>query len=201
MSGRLRKTAKRERNGRVQRELAEARREERHNRTRLLELRARHVPATVPKGLPALSPDLYLDPRCTDPLGLLFLLKELTDRQYTNGLRYRETARAYRLVQGMPSGLPKALGEKGISHFEANERTVEAIRRRYLAYRHSIKRVTGIGGLALVHRVCVQEQQLLDNDEVAIVRKALAALSSRKERSRLISKLTGSADRRTLAMR
>ena len=160
--GRPRKLRGRERNGRLQRS-----QEERDNQ--LAAYRQRQwLEGILPK-------PLWLDPHCSDPLGLLFLAQFIPERSYQSGVRYRDTALAYRRVSGLPSGLPKALGDKGVSHIEADPRVVLAIRKRYFGYRELVVRKVGRGALNLVHQVCATER-MIDRSELEGLQDGLVAL-------------------------
>ncbi len=146
-----RKLAVRERNGRLDRTAAKLVNE------RFAIWQRRHLKGLVPK-------EAMLDPLVGDPLGLLLVAEYIDEPTYQQGISYRDTARAYRRINGLPSGLPKLLGVKGISHYEADPKVAEAVKLRYLAYRIAIKRKAGAEGLAAVHRVCSIERMIEEGD-------------------------------------
>lgn len=175
--GRSRKAGARERNGQPQRALGEKIANE-----RFATWQRRHLNGLIAR-------DLMLDPRVGDPLGLLYVGDYIDEPTYQSGLSYRDTARSYRRINGLPSGLPKLLGVKGISHYEADPKVATAIKVRYLAYRLAIKRAAGSSGLAAVHRLCSTER-MIEADDLDKLKLGLAALAAKKGQGSAPKRLT-----------
>lgn len=171
--GRTRKIRERERNGRAQR--SSEQQQMRDNLSAALRQRQWLKDWQIPESQ-------WLDPRWNDPLGVLLLTRRLEQAHYDHGIRYRDTALAYRLTQGLPSGFPKLLGVKGVSHYEVDDHVAQAIKQRYLAYRHKILAKAGERALACVHLVCASERMIdLVDEHLDQLRRGLAALA--KERT------------------
>lgn len=181
--GRFRKHRERERSGRTQRSAEQ--RSFKENRSFALFQRRWLAPLKIPA-------ELWLDHRWADPLGSLWLIGRIEERHYNYGIRYRDTALAYRLTQGLPSGVPKLMGQKGLSHYAVEERVAQAIKHRYLAYRATIIRKAGDQALSLVHTVCANERQLGSQDEesLELFRRGLVALANyRADVGKLVANL------------
>lgn len=124
---------------------------------------------------PALGRDALLDPDAECPLGVLKLTGEIDEQAYQNGVYYRETAVSFRVMMGLPSGLPKLMGAKGISHYMPDEEVVRRVRHRYHVIRRRIMREAGTEALALVHRVCSQERGI-ERDQFDLLKAGLRAI-------------------------
>lgn len=162
--GRLRRAGQREVNGRIERAGEKVANE------RFARWQRRHLSGLV-------KDEMLLDPMISDPLGLLYVADYIDEPTYQNGLSYRDTARSYRRINGLPSGLPKLLGVKGISHYEADPKVATAVKLRYLAYRMAITRKGGAEALAAVHRVCSTER-MIEAHELDKLKIGLSALTA-----------------------
>lgn len=128
--------------------IRDARENERHGRWQ-----RRHLIGIV-------SHETLLDPLCGDPLGILHVGKRLSEAQYQAGIHYRATAEDYRRMNGLPSGLPKPLGQKGISHYQADPEIAENVRKRYFALRQRIVKAGGFEALSAIQRICSNERMI-----------------------------------------
>lgn len=128
--------------------LHEVRENERHGRWQ-----RRHLATIV-------SHETLLDPLCGDPLGILHIGKRISEPQYQAGLHYRATAEDYRRMNGLPSGLPKLLGQKGVSHYEADPEIAEKVRQRYFELRQKIVRAGGFEALSAIQLICSNERMI-----------------------------------------
>jgi hypothetical protein len=76
-------------------------------------------------------------------------------------------------MQGLPSGLPKILGVKGVSHYEASDEEVARVTRRYERY---CRQIGNAGRLSVVHRVCANDRMVETREQLAMLRVGLSAI-------------------------
>jgi hypothetical protein len=150
-----------------------------HNEIRVIEARESQAHSLfIRRGLLRQGIDVkdLLDPRCSDPLGLYLMTRQITVGQYNSGVRYRHTAMLYRKFGGFPSGLPKLIGVKGLSLETTPAEVWEAIKQRYLLFRHLILQRAGRRALYAVHEVCAVERSI-DGEMLVALRLGLRAIT------------------------
>ena len=122
--------------------------------------------------------DEWLNPLCGDPLGLLLITKLIDQDRYQNGMAFRDVARHYRRIHGLPSGYPKLLGVKGVSNGHYDPTIAESITKRYLASRKAINRRGGKDAMRAVHHICCSERMIAES-QLGDLRKGLSVLAAR----------------------
>lgn len=148
MVGRKRKTGKREKNGRIQRE--------KNTDPKIISLTQPHR-----RGVPA---DKRHDQRAENPFGRLNLINAVTDAEYDAGIKYRDICLRYRAIISSPNPHPTVVCLDGRRYGSGAELTAAQIKTRRDEYMRAFEAIEGYGPRVVIKSVVIFEKELQAGD-------------------------------------